>query len=189
MCVSTASSALRAEHSELTLIKRLHFWWSQGDKVWKILRDFEVDQLQRQKSPEAIELVKAMYLQRLAEPHLTLSDTHQLYSTFISTFAADQDYEANMVASQQIYNKTRKLVDQRERYEDGLASANFSSEAYKTYLAWELEVKRPNSYLVRSLFERALQTHSSDVELWQSYGEFLVRSREVPGSDKRGGSQ
>lgn len=149
----------------------------QGDKVWSVLREFEADQLLRQTSPEAIERVKAMYLQRLAEPHLSLSDTHQLYSTFISTFAADQDYEANMVASQQIYNKTRKLVDQRERYEDGLLSAKFSSNAYKTYLAWELEVKRPNFHLVRDLFERALQAHSRDVELWQGYGEFLVRSR------------
>lgn len=163
----------------------MRLYCSQGDKVWRILRDFEIDQLRRQRSPEAIELVKAMYLQRLAEPHLTLSDTHQLYSTFISTFAADQDYEANMVASQQIYNKTRKLVDQRERYEDGLASARFSSDAYKTYLAWELEVKRPNFHLVRNLFERALQAHASDVELWQSYSEFLVRLCRALDGDRR----
>lgn len=118
--------------------------------------------------------MEQVYLERLSEPHLQISQTHQLYSTFISTYK-NRDYEESMVASQPIYAASKALVDVRELQEDRLASASLSVESYQTYLAWEQEVAKPHFLLVKVLYERALNQFSHDNSLWQAYTTFLVR--------------
>lgn len=54
-------------------------------------------------------------------------------------------------------------------------AAGHSAQAYLDYVAWEREVKRPDTPLVKGIFERAVKDHPSDIEVWEAYLEFLVR--------------
>lgn len=115
-----------------------------------------------------------MYLQRLSEPHLQISETHQLYSTFVSTYL-NRAYEESMVAAQAALNATMSQVALREPKEERLRRSNYSLEAYSYYLGWELEVKVPDLNLTRALYERALTRHTSAASLWCGYLDFMVR--------------
>ena len=117
--------------------------------------------------------MQAFYLERLGEPHIALSETHQLFSTFVSTYLSES-YETCMVSAQKVYNMTKAIVDLREGKEDHLALSRESLEAFVDYISWEEEVKHPEFCLVRTLYERALQRYSNDAELWQNYIIFVV---------------
>lgn len=54
-------------------------------------------------------------------------------------------------------------------------AAGYSAQAYLDYVAWEREVKRPDTPLVKGIFERAVKDHPNDIEVWEAYLEFLVR--------------
>lgn len=116
-----------------------------------------------------------LYLTRLAEPHIQSSETHQLFSNFISTYA-NESYEASMVEAQAVYSKAKAIADVREPEEDKLEKSRFSVSAYKRYLGWEQEVKKPDVALVRVLYERAVKRCYYDAELWQDFIAFLVRN-------------
>ena len=119
--------------------------------------------------------MEQFYLERLCEPHLQLSDTFQLLSSFVSTYK-NASYEESLVKSQPIYNATKSLVDLREPQEDQLAAAHYSAEAFQAYLAWEQEVTRPNFLLVKILYERALAAHPTNAEFLNSFLAVSVRS-------------
>lgn len=52
----------------------------------------------------------------------------------------------------------------------------FTPQAYLEYISWEREVKRPDIPLVKGLFERAIHDHPREIELWETWIEFLVRT-------------
>lgn len=55
--------------------------------------------------------------------------------------------------------------------------ADYADWAYMNYVRWELEVKRPAIELVKALFERAINDHPSNVEIWDAFLEYSVRPR------------
>lgn len=57
------------------------------------------------------------------------------------------------------------------------ANAGYSLEAYQAYIAWELQVKKPDVPLVTQLFERAIRQYYSSPEIWSDYGRFIVRQK------------
>lgn len=142
------------------------------------MHSYEIFRLKHTPTEEAVSRMEQVYLERLSEPHLQISQTHQLYSTFISTYK-NKDYEGSMVSSQPIYAASKALVDARELQEDRLASASFSVESYQMYLTWEQEVAKPHFLLVKVLYERALSKFCRDTSLWHAYTTFLVSSCTV----------
>ena len=146
---------------------------SQSQKVWQVLHDFELDQLRRSDQNSSIHRMQAIYSERLAEPHMALSATHQLYSTFVSNYLS-QAYEPNMLSIQKVYNLTKAVLDIREPKEELLRRSLNSLEAFTMYIEWEREVRQPDVRLVQTLFERALQVHCHDTAMWLSYMEYLV---------------
>lgn len=118
-----------------------------------------------------------IYLARMAEPHSSISETQQLMSTFITTYFP-QEYESRMVASQKVYNATRKLLDQRDRKEDRVKRLRNTVAAFQEYLAWELEVKKPHVQLVNALYKRALAQHPTDAAVWEECITFSVSAHD-----------
>ena len=55
-------------------------------------------------------------------------------------------------------------------------AAGYSPQAYLDYVSWEREVKRPDTPLVKGIFERAVADHPTEIDLWDEYLGFLVRS-------------
>lgn len=154
---------------------------TEGQKVWDVLFAFESDILIREPegttlpSAESLAHLRQVYLDRLAEPSTLLSSTFQSFSTFTTTYSPES-YEAELVGAQSIYSASTNLVSERDQQEDNLKTSGESIEAYKAYLAWEKEVKRPDWALTRTLYERALAKHGEEPSLWQDYIEFTVRT-------------
>lgn len=55
-------------------------------------------------------------------------------------------------------------------------AAGYTPQAYLDYVSWEREVKRPDTPLVKGIFERAVADHPTEIDLWDEYLGFLVRN-------------
>lgn len=49
------------------------------------------------------------------------------------------------------------------------------------YIRWELEVKRPAIDLVKALFERAINDHPANIEIWDAFLEYSVSRPLIDG--------
>lgn len=126
-----------------------------------------------------------------------IAETFSAYSTFVTTFDND-NYDTSLPAANKIYSASVKKADERYPEEEKLVrtksdqvwasahhidrfsqprpqkAAGYSAQAYLDYVSWEREVKRPDVVLVKQLFERAIKDHPQELELWETYLEFLV---------------
>ncbi|GAA6059133.1 hypothetical protein JCM10212_003880 [Sporobolomyces blumeae] len=150
---------------------------SESSKLWAVWRDFEVDVLVIEKTPDQLLQVEELYTSRLRVPHLGIKDTFDSYSTFVTRFDND-NYDQSLPAASKIYSATSKKVDEREAEEAKLKRAGYTAQAYLDYIAWEREVKRPDVQLVKALCARATTDHPHDVELWETCVEFEWRIPE-----------
>ncbi|BGP27978.1 Splicing factor [Rhodotorula toruloides] len=150
---------------------------AESSRVWKIWRDFEMDLLKTDPSPDQLVQVEQLYLERLKVPHLDIAETFSAYSSFVTTFDND-NYDKSLPAANKIYSATVKKADERYPEEEKLKAAGYSAQAYLDYVAWEREVKRPDTPLVKAIFERAVKDHPSDIEVWEAYLEFLHKIPE-----------
>lgn len=66
-----------------------------------------------------------MYLDRIAIPHATLEDTFSALSPFITKYEPEE-YEKTMENCSKINAATRKLLTEREAFEQNLVRAQFS---------------------------------------------------------------
>ncbi|BGP66332.1 Splicing factor [Rhodotorula toruloides] len=150
---------------------------AESSRVWKIWRDFEMDLLKTDPSPDQLVQVEQLYLERLKVPHLDIAETFSAYSSFVTTFDND-NYDKSLPAANKIYSATVKKADERYPEEEKLKAAGHSAQAYLDYVAWEREVKRPDTPLIKGIFERAVKDHPSDIEVWEAYLEFLHKIPE-----------
>ncbi|GAA5875208.1 hypothetical protein JCM3774_004169 [Rhodotorula dairenensis] len=151
---------------------------AESSNLWKIWRDFETDLLKIDTTPDQLLVVEELYLARLKIPHLDIAETFSTYSTFVTTFDND-NYDTSLPAANKIYSASVKKSDERYAEEEKLKAARNSVQAYLDYIAWEREVKRPDVALVKQLFERAIKDHPRELELWESYMEFLHKPSEA----------
>ncbi|POY75020.1 hypothetical protein BMF94_1996 [Rhodotorula taiwanensis] len=171
---------VRDIREEVLAVGGTHLTESSG--LWKLWKDFEMDLLKKPAlsdaddppilRPDQLLVVEQLYLARLKVPHLDIAETFSSYSTFVSTFDND-NYDKSLPAANKIYSGNAKKADERYPEEEKLKAAGFSVQAYLDYISWEREVKRPDTPLVKQLFERAIRDSPEDAELWDAYLEFL----------------
>ncbi|KAJ9113953.1 hypothetical protein QFC19_000149 [Naganishia cerealis] len=167
---------------------------SFSDEVWRTYLDWEVALFaalpEEERSGRLANIQKA-YLDRLAMPHSSISETSQAYSTFNSTYAPNS-YEENMVKASKIAAKSAARWEAREAWETGWvalctqgstntnldsheAASNGSEQqeslrnqkiAYLySYLEMELstaQYRKPEPKMVECVFERWLAVCSSN---------------------------
>ncbi|GAA5836247.1 hypothetical protein JCM11251_001440 [Rhodosporidiobolus azoricus] len=151
---------------------------SQSSGLWTIWRDFEMDLLKMDSaSSDQLLAVTDLYLARLAVPHLDIEQTFSAYSSFVTAYDND-NYDDALPKASKIVSPARKKADERFAEEAKLEKAAFSTQAYLDYIAWEREVKRPDIPLVKALFERAVHDHPAEVEIWETWIEFLNKIPE-----------
>ncbi|GAA5937957.1 U6 snRNP complex subunit PRP24 [Sporobolomyces koalae] len=147
---------------------------AESSTLWTIWRDFETDLLILEKTPDQLIVVEELYTNRLAIPHLNIKQTFDEYSSFVTKFDND-NYDQSLPAASKIYSVSSEISNERESEEAKLKSANFSAQAYLDYIEWERQPKRPDTRLVKALFERAIKDHSSELEIWETWIEFEWR--------------
>ncbi|KAK4511610.1 uncharacterized protein ATC70_012826 [Mucor velutinosus] len=147
--------------------------------IWKPYSEFELEILERFKDADQLNLVRKMYMDRLATLHINCEDTFSAYSTFVSNYD-NSNYEDTMVKANKIYAKTKKAAEERDQYEMQLSTAGYSLDAFQQYIEYEKRTKNMHSLVyVRSIYERAIVYYCTDPALWDDYILFLIEQAKV----------
>ncbi|KAK4048669.1 Splicing factor [Microbotryomycetes sp. JL201] len=146
---------------------------TQSHRIWNLWRDFELGLLKLKPSPEQLEFVDKLFLDRLTVPHTEMDSTFAAYSSFVTKHRND-DYDTLLPKANKIYGQAKQKMNEREEEEAKLKAQDYSESAYIDYVSWEREVKKPDVVLTRALLERAVKDHPSSLALWEEYIDFAV---------------
>ncbi|KAG9104040.1 Splicing factor [Ceratobasidium sp. 370] len=123
--------------------------------LWEQWLSWELEYLaSSQPTDEDLQRVQTILLSRLHSPHSELDTALQEYSTFISTYMPDANYEAILVAANKAKGEPQKRYSWRERWETTLRQAEDSPAVYSQYIDYEW--RRPDPQFLIPLYERAI---------------------------------
>ncbi|OBZ68772.1 hypothetical protein A0H81_11060 [Grifola frondosa] len=161
--------------------------------LWDVQRDWELELLQNSTASDKTELVNRvenMLLDRLQQPHSNHEETLQTYSSFTTNYKPPDQYELLLIKASKSRSQAVKSYDRRESYENSLAQTGFSLEGYAYYIASERRAKKPDLFVLNTLYERAISeadkrrfSGESGAEqalhsFWTGYVDFL-RTQDV----------
>ncbi|KAF3932158.1 hypothetical protein ABW20_dc0108305 [Dactylellina cionopaga] len=131
-------------------------------------------------SQAKIDKIQKLYLDRLRIPHNDLDSTFSAYSSFVTTYLPNIDYETTMKAGNDIYQKGKKMLEDRQRFEHRLRN-NYKNENegqfWSEYLEWENSRNHPDLNLCQGLYERCVLRYPSDSAAWEEYLYFMLEKR------------
>ncbi|KAG9075208.1 Splicing factor, partial [Ceratobasidium sp. UAMH 11750] len=123
--------------------------------LWEQWLSWEMEYLaSSQPTDEDLQRVQTTLLSRLHSPHSELDTALQEYSTFISTYLPDANYEEILIAANKAKGEPQKKYGWRERWETTLQQAEDSPAVYSQYLDYEW--RRPDPQFLIPLYERAI---------------------------------
>ncbi|RPD62808.1 RNA-binding protein Prp24 [Lentinus tigrinus ALCF2SS1-6] len=127
--------------------------------LWDVQRDWELERLQNSTGEERamlVGLVEAILLERLRQPHSNHDETFQAYSTFTTNYKPPEEYESLLVKASKGKAQAVKAFQRRENLENSLANSGYSLEGYAYYIASERKPKKPDMFILKALYERAI---------------------------------
>ncbi|KAI0700046.1 RNA-binding protein Prp24 [Cerioporus squamosus] len=127
--------------------------------LWNVQRDWELERLQNSTGEERtilVGLVEAMLLERLQQPHSNHDETFQAYSSFTTNYKPPDQYESLLVQASKARSQAVKAFQRREYFENSLAQSGYSLEGYAYYIASERKPKKPDMFILKALYERAI---------------------------------
>ncbi|KAF2458462.1 hypothetical protein BDY21DRAFT_204265 [Lineolata rhizophorae] len=160
--------------------------WRINDshEVWNHYVGLLVDDARRMPARERdakVQHIKAMFHNRLMQPHAEWGATSSLFSTFLSEFD-NASWEETMKLVTQRAEQAKQAYSLRDTHEFRIARAQSAGDrdaewaAYKEYLEWELKLFGVFSFnLANAVFERATIRFPTDSNLWLEYIEFLIQ--------------
>jgi len=166
---------------------------NDSHELWNRWISIEEEQLALSPSPERIERVRSLFLDRLQIPHATWEETSSKFSQFITKYD-EPAWESTMVQVTKLAQTAKDLYSKREDHESTLRKAadNESlSAAMRSYLDWEItqalrKTKKGQPatppILCVALFERAVTSTplGLDSSTWEDYLTFLATSDALP---------
>lgn len=115
------------------------------------------------------------FLQRLGVPHLNFEKTLAQYADFVKQ--SGMDYENCLSAASEIVDSTRKIIFDREIWEQKAAKSADETQipVLIQYLEWELKQRTPNCSFdfARGIFERLTMRMPACEELWLKYIRYI----------------
>ncbi|KAF7422665.1 Splicing factor [Pleurotus ostreatus] len=132
---------------------------TQSHLLWDIQRDWEMSQLEASVTEDRaplVERVQLLHLTRLRQPHSTLEDTAQSYSTFTTNYKPPAEYESLLVSASKIRSQGTKAYERRESFETNLVQSNNSLDTFARYIAAERRARYPDLFVLKGVYERAI---------------------------------
>lgn len=159
---------------------------NDSHELWNRWISIEEEQLALAPSPERVQRVRALFLDRLQTPHATWEETSSNFSQFVTKYD-EQAWESTMVQVTKLAQPAKDLYSKRADYESNLRKAGDRDSliaAMRAYLDWEItqiykksKKGQPTtpSILCVALFERALSSTplGQDAATWEDYLTFL----------------
>ncbi|KII83027.1 hypothetical protein PLICRDRAFT_180796 [Plicaturopsis crispa FD-325 SS-3] len=155
---------------------------TESQILWDMQREWEFEILEATpESERALPIlnIEEMHLRRLEQPHSTLDDTFQSYSTFTSNYKPPQEYESLLVAASKIRAKAVKSYERREANENALVREKNSLAIFAQYTAVERRARYPDLFVLSGAFERAIaeaakQSFQGDVSAESALRSFWI---------------
>jgi hypothetical protein len=165
-------------HDLVAAVSSVTYHIKSSQDIWRPFAQFELALLERFKDDQQKERLENVYLERLRVMHLDCDETFSLYSSFISAWKADTNYEVTMVRANKIYSKTKAEAEKRDWYEMQLVNTGYALDTFYQYIEKEKELKPQLNY-IRSLYERAIAVYCTDQVLWNDYILYLTEKAHV----------
>ncbi|KAF5315056.1 hypothetical protein D9619_007334 [Psilocybe cf. subviscida] len=131
----------------------------ESAKLWDVQRDWEQEALEAaspEEKPALVESIQNQYLARLAQPHPSIEETFQAYSTFTTNYLPAQDYESLLVAASKIKGQSIRNLSRREAMENAIIKGGNPLNDYVKYIGYERRAKYPDVFVTRGVYERAI---------------------------------
>ncbi|KAF8934884.1 Splicing factor [Haplosporangium gracile] len=108
-----------------------------------------------------------------------IPESHTIWNIWIdfeleNLEAQPEEYEKTMESCSKINAATRKLLTEREAFEQSLVATGNNVEAFTSYLNYEMRPERRHFARTRTLFERAVAVHCLVPSVWIDYVTFLM---------------
>ncbi|CAA7261390.1 unnamed protein product [Cyclocybe aegerita] len=132
---------------------------THGHILWDAQRDWELEMLEKASNsdrPGLVEHVQTLFLTRLRQPHSTMEDTFQTYSSFTTNYCPPQDYESLLVSASKLRSQSVRNYDRREQWEIKLTQSQNSLDIFNQYIGYERRAKYPDIFVTRGVYERAI---------------------------------
>ncbi|KAF8635933.1 hypothetical protein AX15_000104 [Amanita polypyramis BW_CC] len=133
---------------------------TQSHLLWDRQRNWEMEMLEstlEEDRETLVEHLQQLLLNRLRQPHANLQETFQSYSTFTTNYKPPEQYESLLVAASKIRAQGERAFERREGLEAALTQFGYSLEAYAHYLTVERRVKYPDTLIISTTYERAIE--------------------------------
>ncbi|KAF3915028.1 hypothetical protein ABW21_db0201153 [Orbilia brochopaga] len=148
----------------------------RSHEIWN--KYCEVQQLTLKGSTQGkVDKVQRLFMDRLRIPHEDLDSTFSAYSSFVSKYYPNSNYEVVMKAANPVYQETKKALDYRQRSEIRLRNSygqDDEGQAWAKYIEWEITRKPINMGLCEALYERCVLRYPSQSAVWEEYIYFML---------------
>jgi len=163
--------------------------WHINDShlMWDPYIQIVLQTLSAAPTSQKIKHVRALFTERLGQPHATWSNTCSAFSRFISLYH-NNSYEEIMVATTKQAVKTQQEYNLREENETKLQHAEACGDndgewkVMSEYLDWELVQSRKKNAsglsfdMLMGLYERANLQFPTDADMWEDHVDLLVEN-------------
>ncbi|ORX55911.1 hypothetical protein BCR36DRAFT_320539 [Piromyces finnis] len=146
--------------------------------TWNIYKNFELQLLKVNPSPEKIKMIEEMFSERFKIPHFDIDETLNSYSNFQSNYN-NENYEKNLVSASKKVSKIKYQLKDRQKFEDKILEDPNTIKNFYDYINYELNQKFVEVNQTRMLFERAISIHCLDPSLWEKYILFIINKMNV----------
>ncbi|KAJ2707336.1 Splicing factor [Coemansia sp. IMI 203386] len=157
------------------------YHFSEGQTIWISYKAYVEQMLENSDGEQRealVELLKAVYLQRLGQPHAQIESTFSMYSGFVTKYM-NQDYEQQMIEANSIVSGVRKACAKRVDYETELAASENSWGAFQVYIDKLAKDKTTEAKEINTLYERCLVFHCYTPEIWDEYLTFVAQHADT----------
>ncbi|KAJ3554397.1 hypothetical protein NM688_g3135 [Phlebia brevispora] len=135
---------------------------TESQELWDLQREYIMELLESASGDEK----SAPWLSPTPQrTHINYDETFQAYSSFTTNYKPPDQYESLLVQASKSRGLAVKVWQRREESESALAKAKFSLEAYAYYIAAERRTKKPDAFVLTTLYERAIA--EADKRRWQ----------------------
>ncbi|KAJ1893316.1 Splicing factor [Kickxella alabastrina] len=160
-----------------------HF--KHSNQIWSQYRECieqEIEKSEGSQREALVDLLQAVYLQRLGCPHAELEATFSMYSSFVTKFM-NASYEQHMVEANAIVSATRQSCAKREDYEAELAASGTDWAAFKLYIDKLTRDKAADPAEISVLYERAVALNYYTPAIWDEYIAFAAANATEFGAE------
>ncbi|KAF8374685.1 sart-3, partial [Pristionchus pacificus] len=142
----------------------------EGGTIWESYTDFEEVLMASADEDKREKVLSSLFARCMRIPTNSLKSMRERYDEF-----AGDKADPSIISS---FKSTLKQLVELEKWEKKLEDSNESIEVFHEYLEYEMDGGDPAR--IQSFYERILEKHSLDENVWLNYTNYLTEHIKIP---------